>query len=134
VFRIVMDFFCLDIYIFWLWLLNLLVVVKSINMASHTRLEKTQLPLIMDEIVLVTIDGFKAWCNKWTNVNYVKGSSVTKKERPGTTTGPLLSLSDPDLLHTYRPSIFLTLGLSTDSYICTLRVINTQHTTTRQTT
>ncbi len=71
-----------------------------------------------------------------TNVNTKgkNGKIVTKKERPETTTGPLLSLSDPDLLHTYRPSIFLTLGLSTDSRICTLRVINTQHITTEQTT
>jgi hypothetical protein len=60
--------------------------------------------------------------------------SDTKKERPETTTGPLSSLSAPDLLHTYSPSIFLTLGLSTDSCICTLRAINTQHTTTEQTT
>jgi hypothetical protein len=33
----------------------------------------------------------------------------------------------------YRPPSFSTLVLSTDSHICTLRVINTQHTTTEQT-
>jgi hypothetical protein len=69
-----------------------------------------------------------------TQVGNTEPCSDTKKERPETTTGPLSSLSDPDLLHTYSPSIFLTLGLSTDSCICTLRAINTQHTTTEQTT
>ncbi len=69
-----------------------------------------------------------------TQVGNTEPCSDTKKERPETTTGPLSSLSDPDLLHTYNPSIFLTLGLSTDSCICTLRVVNTQHTTTEQTT
>ncbi len=61
-----------------------------------------------------------------TQVGNTEPYSDTKKERPETTTGPLLFPSDHDLLHTYRPSIFLTLGLSTDSRICTLRVINTQ--------
>ncbi len=69
-----------------------------------------------------------------TQVGNTEPCSDTKKEKPETTTEPLLSLFDPDLLHTYRPSIFLTLGLSTDSHICTLRVINTQHTTKEQTT
>jgi hypothetical protein len=40
-----------------LWLLNLLVVIKLIRMAPHTRLEKIQPPPTMDGIILVTIDG-----------------------------------------------------------------------------
>jgi len=43
--------------LFLLWLLNLLVVVKLIRMAPHTRLEKIQPLPTMDGIVLVTIDG-----------------------------------------------------------------------------
>jgi hypothetical protein len=35
----------------------LLVVVKYIRMAPHTRLEKTQPPPTMDGIVLVMVDG-----------------------------------------------------------------------------
>ncbi len=38
-------------------LLNLLVIVKLIRMAPHTRLEKIQPPPTMDGIILVTIDG-----------------------------------------------------------------------------
>ncbi len=40
-----------------LWLLNLLVVIKLIRMAPHTRLENIQPPPTMDGIVLVTIYG-----------------------------------------------------------------------------
>jgi hypothetical protein len=52
-----------------------LVVVKLIKMASHTRLEKTQPPPIMDGIVLMAINGFRAWCNNEPMVIYVRGSS-----------------------------------------------------------
>jgi hypothetical protein len=38
-----------------LWLLNLLVVIKLIRMAPHTRLENIQPPSTMDGIVLVKI-------------------------------------------------------------------------------
>jgi len=34
-------------------------VVKLIRMALHTRLQKIQLPPIMDEIILMTIDGLR---------------------------------------------------------------------------
>ncbi len=43
--------------IFLLWLLNLLVIVKLIKMAPHTRLEKTQPLSTMDGMVLVTVHG-----------------------------------------------------------------------------
>jgi hypothetical protein len=43
--------------LFLLWLLNLLVVVKLIGMAPHTRLEKIQHPPPMDGIILLTVDG-----------------------------------------------------------------------------
>jgi hypothetical protein len=35
--------------------------------------------------------------------------------------------------NTYRSPIFIIHGLSTDCYVCTLQIINTQHTTTGQT-
>jgi hypothetical protein len=50
----------MDIVFVWFffvkWLLNLLVVVKLIRTAPHTRLEKTQLPPTMDGILLVMVD------------------------------------------------------------------------------
>jgi len=48
-------FFCLVLFL--LWLLNLLVIVKLIEMAPHTRLENAQPLPTMDGLVLVTIDG-----------------------------------------------------------------------------
>jgi hypothetical protein len=76
-------------------------------------------------------------CMKYTNMKkWLKGLCYIQKGGVLPTHSTIEPLT-PNLiliyLNAYRPPSFSTLLLSTDSRICTLRVINTQHTTIEQT-